>query len=71
MAAEVLLVASAMEGKKIRNSADKYRPEERLLRINCERFKVIELNDAARQRAAIKRIMRYRALFATNDLTVA
>ena len=70
MAAEVLLEVLAMDGIKVRNS-DKYRPEERLLRINCERFKVIELNDAARQRAAIKRIMRYRALFATNDLTVA
>ena len=70
MAAEVLLEVLAMDGIKVRNS-DKYRSEERLLRINCERFKVIELNDAARQRAAIKRIMRYRALFATNDLTVA
>lgn len=35
------------------------------------RFKVIELNEAARQRCAFKRILRYASPFATNDLTVA
>ena len=33
--------------------------------------KVIELNDAARQIAAFKRILRYSSLFATSEPTVA
>ena len=35
------------------------------------RFKVIELNDAARQRAAFKRVLKYSSLFATSEPTVA
>ena len=60
-----------MDGKKVQYAPDKYRPQDDRLQMSSERFKVIELNDAARQRAALKRIMRYRTLLFTNDLTVA
>ena len=35
------------------------------------RFEVVELNDAARQRAAFKRILKYSSLFTTSEPTVA
>ena len=67
-----------MDGKKVRPEGfevilprEQNPPAESRAWMNRSRYRVIELNDAARQRAAFKRILRYASLFTTNDLTVA
>jgi hypothetical protein len=67
-----------MDGKKVVSAGfevilPRYedRPAEERRWQERARIKVIEMNDAARQRAAFKRILRYSSLFATNEPTVA
>lgn len=65
-----------MDGKKVVSAGfevilPRYEDRPAQERQERARFRVIELDDAARQRAAFKRILRYSSLFTTNEPTVA